>query len=411
MEPIDDRTPNLGLPLPHPDNDLSEDVTRLRSAILQISTWIDQVIQVAGAAIPTSKRGAPNGVAPLDAQGFLPSQYLPESLFGAMKLKGSWNATTNVPTIPAASTANEGWYYIVSQAGSVSIDGTSTWLVGDWIFSDGTKWDRIKNSDAFDASAIQSGVLSLERIPQLDQSRIPLLDVSKIPLLDLDRIPQMDLAHLPALPVSKTTGLQEALDAKFPTAGGSLTGKLWTYQVNAAMAQNDGSASIEVRNASGTGDAGLAMIGFHAQGYYGIKLGVRADGYFGLGGWSSAAWRWYSAPNGDMIASGNVGAYSDPRLKEDVQRIRGAMAIISQLDGVRFTWNGRSKLVGKPGQRGVGVLADQVEAVLPEIVGRSMPDEENDGEQWRVVAYDKLVPVLIEAVKELNERVAALEAR
>ncbi|MNN28817.1 hypothetical protein D3C81_1423990 [compost metagenome] len=112
-----------------------------------------------------------------------------------------------------------------------------------------------------------------------------------------------------------------------------------------------------------------------------------------------------------MIAAGNVGAYSDPRLKDDVARIDGALAIVQQLDGVRFTWNGKSQLIGKPGERDIGILADQVEAVLPEIVSRSVPDADNDNEQWRVVAYDKLVPVLIEAIKELAAEKDELKAR
>lgn len=196
--------------------------------------------------------------------------------------------------------------------------------------------------------------------------------------------------------------------AYMPVGGGAFTGQIWTASINGVMAAGDGSASMEVRSGGGAGDGGMAMIGFHAQGYYAIKMGVRSDGYFGLGGWSRAAWSWYSATNGDMVAAGNVGAYSDPRLKDDVEVIGGALGIIERLRGVRFTWNDKTKLIGKPGERDIGVMADEVEAVLPEIVGRSIPDDENGGEQWRVVAYDKLVPVLIEAVKELAVEVRTM---
>lgn len=100
-----------------------------------------------------------------------------------------------------------------------------------------------------------------------------------------------------------------------PVSGGAFTGKAWTASINGVMAAGDGSSSLEVRSGGGAGDGGMAMLSFHAQGYYAIKMGVRSDGYFGLGGWSRAAWSWYSASNGDMVAAGNVGAYSDPRLK------------------------------------------------------------------------------------------------
>lgn len=198
---------------------------------------------------------------------------------------------------------------------------------------------------------------------------------------------------------------------KFNVSGGALTGALTSAPVNSPMATSDSTASIQVQNNTGTGDSNMAMMSFVCQGSYGIKMGLRADGYFGLGGWSASSWRWYvNAATGDMVAAGNVGAYSDPRLKDDVSRIDGALGIIKRLDGVRFTWNGKSKLIGKPGQRDIGVLADQVENVLPELVGRSVHDQDNDGTQWRVVSYDKLAPVLIEAVKELAARVEKLEA-
>jgi hypothetical protein len=192
---------------------------------------------------------------------------------------------------------------------------------------------------------------------------------------------------------------------KLDLAGGAMTGNLVSAPIAAPMAVNDSNGPIRVQNNGGTGDNNAAMMVFLAQNQYGIKMGIRADGYFGLGGWSRAAWSWYSDPSGNMVAAGNVSAYSDPRLKDDVERIAGALSIVEQLDGVRFTWNSKTKLVGRPGKRDIGVLADQVEGVLPELVSLSVPDEANGGEQWRVVAYDKLVPVLIEAVKELAAEV------
>lgn len=189
--------------------------------------------------------------------------------------------------------------------------------------------------------------------------------------------------------------------SKLDVAGGTLTGKLTGVTVSMSMSQDNGATQGSlVCRSTGSGDNNMAGMTFFNDAYA-IKLGVRADGYVGMGGWSRAAWSWYSDPSGNMVAAGNVSAYSDPRLKDHIERISGALALIEQLDGVRFTWNGVTALIGKPGARDVGVLADQVEAVLPEAVGRSVPDEENGGERWRVVDYTKLVPVLIEAVKEL----------
>lgn len=107
-----------------------------------------------------------------------------------------------------------------------------------------------------------------------------------------------------------------------PAANPTFAGVIVTGAVSSPMSA-DSTGSIQVRNNGGSGDGNLAMISFLAQGAYGIKLGIRADGYFGLGGWSRAAWSWYSAPSGDMVAGGNVTAYSDPELKDDVSPICG----------------------------------------------------------------------------------------
>lgn len=195
-----------------------------------------------------------------------------------------------------------------------------------------------------------------------------------------------------------------------PVTNPTFAGAIVTGAVSSPMSA-DSTASIQIRNNGSSGDSALAMVSFLAQGAYGIKLGVRADGYFGLGGWSRAAWSWYSAPTGDMVAGGNISAYSDPDLKDDVSRIADAIDIIRQLDGVRFTWNRKTKLIGRPGQRDVGVLADQVQAVLPELVSLSVPDDDNDGKQWRTVAYDKLVPVLIEGIKEQQDIIESQQAQ
>lgn len=193
-----------------------------------------------------------------------------------------------------------------------------------------------------------------------------------------------------------------------PLSGGNLTGLVSSAPIDATMGANNTVSSFQVLNNSGTGDAGLAMQSFVCQGAYAIKVGLRADGYFGLGGWSRAAWSWYSDPSGNMVAAGNVTAYSDPRLKEDFKRIEDPLKILYSLDGGTFRWkHGYQHTECKAGKSDYGVLADQVEAVMPEIVTESI---ELDGQRYKTVSYEKIVPVLIEAVKSLSDRIAALEA-
>lgn len=90
----------------------------------------------------------------------------------------------------------------------------------------------------------------------------------------------------------------------------------WTSAAIAGTQATGGAVSAEFKNNGGTGDSNLAAIAFHCTGSYATHMHLRADGYFGVGGWSASAWRWYiNLNNGDMTASGNVTAYSDEILK------------------------------------------------------------------------------------------------
>jgi hypothetical protein len=115
----------------------------------------------------------------------------------------------------------------------------------------------------------------------------------------------------------------------------------------------------------------------------------------------------YMAENGDFHADGNVIAYSttisDERLKEDVKVIESALSKVGALNGYTFKYKSDGKV-------SAGVIAQEVEKVLPEAVTESqLPLKTDDGEQYKLVNYDALHAVLIEAVKELTARVEQLE--
>jgi hypothetical protein len=186
-----------------------------------------------------------------------------------------------------------------------------------------------------------------------------------------------------------------------------ITGAQNSLNMTAGNSTNLGSF---VAKASGAGDGNLAGITFWNDSYA-IKMGVRSDGLFGIGGWSRGAWSWYSDASGNTVSAGNMSGYSDPRLKENVVTIADPFNIINAIDGVRFNWNSHSKLVeGKWGKSDYGVLADQVKSVMPEIVTPSIKDEENQ-EIYDTVDYTRLVPVLLEAIKELKREVDLLKAK
>lgn len=101
----------------------------------------------------------------------------------------------------------------------------------------------------------------------------------------------------------------------------------------------------------------------------------------GLGNLSSSG----NSLSGSFTATGNITAYSDERLKENVETIEGALDKVSQMRGVMYD---------KDGERGTGVIAQEMQQVMPEVV--------EEGE-YLSVAYGNIVGVLIEAVKELKE--------
>lgn len=99
--------------------------------------------------------------------------------------------------------------------------------------------------------------------------------------------------------------------------------------------------------------------------------------------------------SGTITATGDITAYSDETFKSDIRTISGALDLVSSMRGVTFTRI-------DTGLRGVGVVAQELAAVIPEAVLAH-----DDG--LLSVAYGNLVGVLIEAVKELSRKVNRLE--
>ena len=97
--------------------------------------------------IPTTDRGIANGVASLDGSGTVPVSQLPAAVLGALSYQGTWNASTNTPTL-TSSTGTKGYYYVVNVAGSTTLNGISDWQIGDWAVYNGSVWQKVDNTDA-----------------------------------------------------------------------------------------------------------------------------------------------------------------------------------------------------------------------------------------------------------------------
>ena len=111
------------------------------------------------------------------------------------------------------------------------------------------------------------------------------------------------------------------------------------------------------------------------------------------------------AVTGAITATGNITAYfSDDRLKTRIGNIPDALAKVQTLNGFHYHANETAVALGYEAKPEIGVSAQEVQKILPEVVAPAPIDE-----KFLTVHYERLVPLLIEAIKELNAKVTALE--
>jgi len=127
-------------------------------------------------------------------------------------------------------------------------------------------------------------------------------------------------------------------------------------------------------------------------------LGTSADVQFDSFGVGTAA----SGTTGEIRATGDITAYysSDKRLKDNITPLSNAINKINQIGGYEFDWNSNSSHSGHD----VGVIAQEIEAVLPEVVVTR-----DNG--YKAVRYEKIVALLIEAIKDQQSQIDELKSR
>lgn len=82
------------------------------------------------------------------------------ALVGGVNYQGTWNATTNSPTL-ATGVGTKGYYYVVSVAGGTNLDGITDWKLGDWAIFNGTSWQKVDNTDAVISVNGYTGIVAL----------------------------------------------------------------------------------------------------------------------------------------------------------------------------------------------------------------------------------------------------------
>tara|TARA_R110000765_G_scaffold234770_1_gene337791 strand:- start:39 stop:491 length:453 start_codon:yes stop_codon:yes gene_type:complete len=145
---------------------------------------------------------------------------------------------------------------------------------------------------------------------------------------------------------------------------------------------------------------------FHRASAYAVNFGLSTANKMELGGFSAASIKHTWDMSGNYTAVGNVTAYSDIRLKDNIEVIPDAMAKVKALRGVTFDRNDfipDAETGVMPETRQAGVIAQEVEKVLPEVVMTNASDG------IKTVAYGNMVGLLIEAIKELKSEIDELK--
>jgi hypothetical protein len=162
-------------------------------------------------------------------------------------------------------------------------------------------------------------------------------------------------------------------------------------------------STLVARDASGNFSAGTitASLTGNASGSAATFTSTSQNSQFNSVGVGTAG----SGTAGEIRATNNITAYySDDRFKTNLGNIPDALTKVLTLNGFYYEANELAQSYGYEKKLEVGVSAQQVQAVQPEVVAPAPIDE-----NYLTVRYERLVPLLIEAIKELNAKVTALE--
>ena len=282
-----------------------------------------------------------------------------------------------------ANSASTGAFTTVGATGNITVGGT---VDGRDVAADGTKLDGIeanaKNDQAITAGSGLSGGgtgdVTLSHSDTSSQASVNGSGRTYIQDITLDTY-----GHV--------TGLATATETVTDTnttysAGGGLTLSGTTFSVN----------SDQRNQISSFGSSAYDFITFSSG-----SIDFKLDGNLDM----------RLENDGDLHVDGNVIAYStttsDERLKKDIVKIDNALDKVSQLSGYTFEYIA-------DGKKSAGVIAQEVEKVLPSAVSETtlpLKMGEDDKTEYKTVQYDQLHGLMIEAIKELKAEIEELKAR
>lgn len=303
---------------------------------------------------------------------------------GALNYKGTWNASTNSPTLTSGA-GTKGDYYVVSVAGSTSLDGISNWGIGDWAVYNGSVWQRVEGgADLNGVNLTVSGNSTLG--------------------------PTVAYSFAVSANQNIITG-----GMWYQTSGGLLVftpassgGFAWNnYANNAQVASLSDAGALTIKNNFLLDGAGnpqhiVKTSGAGNNPVYRLQFGSDYWDIQGTG--SNAGKELYLIYSGNARGYFNsaTGAYvpvSDRRLKKNIDSISYGLAAVMALRPVEYLMNNESD----DAQKHLGFIAQEALEVIPSSVSEMLEG---------ILGMDKgeIIPVLVKAIQEQQAAIDQLKA-
>jgi hypothetical protein len=238
---------------------------------------------------------------------------------------------------------------------------------------------------------LPSGVVS-------GSSQITYSQISSIPSEIVSGAAQI----VPLLPTGVISGSSQILGGSGIFSGSSQVNadSITNFDTNVKDKLNvdgviSGSSQVASLLPSGVVSGSLQVLGGST-----IHSGSSGDYQFNSIGVGTAA----STVTGEIRATGDITAFysSDIRLKENIQPIENALEKVNKISGNTYDWKEGYDEIHSHNGNDVGVIAQEIEQILPQIVT-------NRDNGYKAVQYEKIIPLLIEAIKELSAKVNSLE--
>ena len=369
----------------------------------------------------------------LDSLASLQTQITALQNLGAVNYVGTWNASTNSPTITSGS-GDKGDYYVVSVAGSTNIDGQTLWGVGDWIIFNGAVWQKVDGGSTGDFTNLSAsgtvtftGLNASQAVFTNGSDQLVSNAVTGTGNVVMSASPTLTgTASLAALTTSSTVthnggtanGVAYLNGSKVLTTGSALTFDGTNLQVGGNSQPIIRAVSSSTNNAtarlftdgdtvyvgslnSSTAGANVPVV-FQISGTERARITSEGEVYI-AGTTDQGAYNLQVNGTGVWGAGAYVNG-SDRNLKDNIQSLDSCLDVVMAMRPVTFQYKPEHS---KDQSVQPGFIAQELQEAM---TGKAYLDGVvQAGPEYLNVAYQNIIPILVKAIQELKAEVAALK--